>query len=223
MIKIEKEFKMYDGQKVIARHWNEAAEGFDAQHDTEDLSLWRHELEGAIGLNGSGRTLDVGCGTGFLALMLAELGYYSTGLDFAEKMLDAGREKARLRELPVEFVQGTCEETPFQDDTFDAVLNCRVMWTLQDPVAALAEWKRILKPGGKVISFMRMMPLDGAGERYGEGIVLPLSSGKREDYTAAYAAAGLMDIQVVEMPEAMSHAEDMPGWTMFMGMKPYEE
>ena len=60
--------------EMISSYWNEAAEGFDAQHDTEDVALWREALEGAVGLNGNGATLDVGCGTGFLALMLAELG-----------------------------------------------------------------------------------------------------------------------------------------------------
>lgn len=208
--------------EMISSYWNEAAEGFDAQHDIEDVALWREALEGAVGLNGNGATLDVGCGTGFLALMLAELGYRSTGLDFAGNMLAIGREKAVSRGVSVDFVEGTCEELPFEDDSFDAVLNCRVMWTLPDPVKAVREWKRALKPGGKVVSFMRMMPLKGGGH-YGGEIELPLTSGRREDYVAVYESAGLVDIQVIELPEAMSRAEDMPGWTMFTGKKVNED
>lgn len=211
---------MNDKLKTIAEYWNNASVDFDERHATEDLALWSEELEKAIGLNGKGRILDVGTGTGFLALLLAKLGYEVVGLDFAEKMLEIGREKARKLGLDVSFVQGTCEHLPFASNGFDAVVNCRVMWTLTEPVKAVEEWKRVLKPGGKVISFMRMMNVGtSASSYYGDGIELPLRCADRDDYVRVYHGAGLDAIQVSEMPEEMSHAEDMPGWTMFTGIK----
>ena len=213
---------------AIADYWNEASEGFDEQHATEDLALWSAELEKAIGLQGRGGVLDVGTGTGFLALLLAKLGYDVSGVDVAEKMLQIGVEKAGHLNLSVDFQKGECEHLQFSDNCFDAVVNCRVMWTLTDPEAAVREWTRVLKSGGRVISFMRMMnvgetgthgEMNSNGGYYGNGVELPLRCGKREDYIAVYRTAGLDEITVTELPPEMSHAEDMPGWTMFIGMK----
>ncbi len=201
---------------TIAAYWNGRAVEFDSEHDTEDLALWSQTLEQAIGLNGDGAVLDVGTGTGFLALLLSKLGYAASGVDIAADMLAQGAEKAKCFGLQVDFQEAACERLPYADETFDAVVNCRVMWTLTAPEEAVREWKRVLKPGGKVISFMRMMDMTG-GDFYG-GIDLPLTVGTREAYCEVYDAAGLKRITVTELPEAMSSQE--PHWTMFVGMKP---
>ena len=150
---------------TIAAYWNSRAAEFDSEHDTEDLALWSRTLEQAIGLNGAGSVLDVGTGTGFLALLLAKLGYTVSGVDIAADMLAQGVEKAKCFGLNVDFREAACERLPFADETFDAVVNCRVMWTLTAPEEAAREWKRVLKPGGKVISFMRMMDMTGGYRR----------------------------------------------------------
>ena len=77
---------------TIAAFWNGRAAEFDSEHDTEDLALWSRTLEQAIGLNGAGSVLDVGTGTGFLALLLAKLGYTVSGVDIAADMLAQGRD-----------------------------------------------------------------------------------------------------------------------------------
>ena len=205
---------------TVAKFWDEASTGFDEEHNTEDLALWAVELEKEIGLNGNGRILDVGTGTGFLALLLARLGYEVVGVDVAEKMLEQGRRKALDAGLDVEFIHGLCEELPFPDCSFDAVVNCRVMWTLTEPETAVSEWRRVIRPGGKLISYMRMMSISDKDTEgyYGKNIELPLRCGGRDEYVEVYKAAGFKRIITAELPEEMSCA-DMPGWTSFTGIK----
>ena len=215
---MEKETKL----KTISEYWDNASETFDEAHDTEDLGVWRKELEKIIGMGGAGKILDVGTGTGFLAFLLFENGYKAVGVDFAEKMLEIGKDKAAKRGADIEFIKSKCEEMPFGDNEFDALVNCRVTWTLTDPVEAIKEWMRVIKPGGKIISFMRIMKVEsshGGKESFYEGdIELPLRAAGRDKYVEVYKEAGLVDIATLEMPDEMSHA-DMPGWTAFVGTK----
>ena len=209
--------------KIISDYWDEQSSGFDEAHNTEDLALWKQALEESIALGGKGKVLDVGCGTGFLAMMCAELGYETCGADFSEKMLSLAIEKAKTRKLSIRYKISLCETLPFEEGEFDAVVNCRVMWTLTDPVAAVTEWKRVLKNGGKVISFMRMMNVekeDGNKREgyYGNAVKLPLSKAGRDEYVQVYKDCGLKKITTIELPAEMSSA-DMPGWTVFIGEK----
>lgn len=212
-------------QKIqkIAEYWDAYSPEFDEAHNTENLNLWKQELERAIGSNGRGKILDIGTGTGFLALMLAEMGYQAIGVDIADAMMDIGRKKAADRNLNVDFVLSTGEQLPYEGPCFDAVVNCRVLWTLMDPIAATKEWIRVLKPGGKVISFMRIMQVSSEGRESfyscnGMPIELPLRNATEEDYLRVYAEAGLVNNRAEKLPAAMSVA-DMPGWSVFIGEK----
>lgn len=94
------------------------------------------------------RVLDVGIGTGFIALLLAELGHEVIGVDISEEMLRIAREKARKLNIEnVEFHLADAEELPFPDNTFDAVVARHVIWALPNPEKAYSEWKRVLRPG----------------------------------------------------------------------------
>jgi ubiquinone/menaquinone biosynthesis C-methylase UbiE len=61
------------------------------------------------------------------------------------------QEKAKAAGLSLRFLHGDAETPPFDARQFDVVISRHVVWTLPDPARALANWKRILKPGGRVI------------------------------------------------------------------------
>lgn len=94
--------------------------------------------------------LDAGCGVGAIALDLAatvEPGRI-VGIDVDDEQVKAARKTAQQRGLAAEFEVGTAYELPFDDATFDVVYSNAVLLYLREPVKALAEMRRVLRPGG---------------------------------------------------------------------------
>jgi ubiquinone/menaquinone biosynthesis C-methylase UbiE len=143
---------------AVRKSWDESSELYDScsGHGIgagEEKTAWKHELGRNLpdpyGL--PLRVLDVGCGTGAIALLFAEMGHQVTGIDLSERMLAKAREKASAQNLPAEFRTGDAEQLPFDDGSFDVVVNRHLLWTLPHPEIALKEWHRVLKTGGIVL------------------------------------------------------------------------
>lgn len=119
------------------------------------------ELRRLIGSEDLGRVLDVGCGTGYLGLSLSAAGVAEEihASDISPGMLE--RAAANADELGVEarFVRASATELPYPDHTFDAVVSRGVLHHLHDPVASLAEWRRVVRPGGPVVALSEPTPL----------------------------------------------------------------
>jgi SAM-dependent methyltransferase len=96
------------------------------------------------------RVADLGCGTGTLALLLAEEGYEVDGVDFSPEMVAAAQRKAGDG-LPLRFALGDASAPPLPAGTFDVVLSRHVLWALPDPSEALARWISLLRPGGRLL------------------------------------------------------------------------
>jgi demethylmenaquinone methyltransferase/2-methoxy-6-polyprenyl-1,4-benzoquinol methylase len=102
------------------------------------------------------RALDVGCGTGDMAIALARRGpadVHITGVDFSEGMLAVGREKLQRLGLAdrVELVQGDGLRLAFPDGAFDAVTSAWVVRNLSDIAGGFREMRRVTRSGGRVI------------------------------------------------------------------------
>ncbi len=94
------------------------------------------------------RVLDVGCGTGVVAVTASRLGAIVVGLDLTPALLERARENARLASVDIAWHEGDVEQLPFSDATFDVVLSQFGHIFAPRPDVATAEMLRVLKPGG---------------------------------------------------------------------------
>lgn len=96
---------------------------------------------------------EFGCGTGGTAILHAPKVRSVRAIDFSERMLDKGREKAAEAGIAnVTFEQGDITTMPIAPASYDMVLGLSVLHLLKDPDAAIARVFDILKPGGRFVS-----------------------------------------------------------------------
>ena len=132
---------------------------FDAMADTyDDLEPWYEHLydvlhailRDAIGRApfAGARALDAGCGTGFQAALLADLGWRAYGVDVSAGLLGVAR-----RRLPhAVLTLASVEALPYPSGYFDAVVSCgSTLSFVDDPARALTEMGRVLRPGGRLL------------------------------------------------------------------------
>ena len=139
----------------IENYWDSRATEYDGHfgHGLADdfhKRLWLDALARNVSPPGA-RILDVGCGTGFLSLLLAELGFEVTGVDFSEEMRGQARDKAHRLGLNVDLHRGDAEAPEPGLGLFDAVISRHVLWTMPDPQLAVSNWMKMVGPGGAVM------------------------------------------------------------------------
>jgi ubiquinone/menaquinone biosynthesis C-methylase UbiE len=139
----------------VADYWDAAAPSFDQEPDhgllVERTRLaWRGLLARCVPAAPQ-QALDVGCGTGSLALELARLGHSVTGVDLAPAMVARAREKLTAAGLQAQFLVGDASDPPTSERAYDVVLARHLLWTLPDPEAALRAWIRRTRPGGLLV------------------------------------------------------------------------
>ena len=144
--------------------------------------------------------LDVGCGTGTLAMEVARrVGTTGrvAGVDPGTEQIARARAKAARRHVPIEFQIGLIEQLPFPDQTFDVVLSTLMMHHLPHPLKrqGLAEIARVLKPGGRLViaDFKRKQ------ERQGQAVRFHAGGSSMQDLAAMAANAGFEHLKTEEM------------------------
>src|SRR3954451_13907224 len=128
-----------------AEGWTRKAATYDRLTGRATARLIEPLLD-AAGVQSGTRMLDVACGPGRCAAAAAARGAAPLGLDAAVGMVAV----ARARYPKIEFQPGDAERLPFADESFDAVVAGFVVNHLPRPERALAEFARVLRPGGRV-------------------------------------------------------------------------
>ena len=215
-----------DFKREVADYWSEGSDDYDSHPGhgmggDDEKEAWLKFLKEIIPA-GTQNILDVGCGTGFLTVLLAELGYRVKGVDLSEGMQSFAKKKVAEGgwQDRVTFAIGDAENLDEKSDAYDLVINRHLLWTLPHPYEAVTDWLRVTKPGGYVIvidgdwSIGRKQEeekkkaeteTDAAEEKHSRGYSkevedsLPLHSGEKKPIDFIKRAG--YEIEVVELTE----------------------
>jgi SAM-dependent methyltransferase len=105
---------------------------------------------GRLAVRPGSRLLDVGCGSGQLALIAARHGVDATGIDVAEKPVERARERARVEGLSARFQEADAEDLPFANASFDVVASLFGAIFAPRPEVAAKELLRVCRRGGTI-------------------------------------------------------------------------
>ena len=95
--------------------------------------------------------LEIGCGDGDLAVVLANEGAHVTAIDASESMIRAARQRAVACEADAQFSVATAQKLPFRDEQFDIVVAVTVLCFVRDARPVFGEIARVLRPGGRLV------------------------------------------------------------------------
>jgi ubiquinone/menaquinone biosynthesis C-methylase UbiE len=180
---------------------------------------WRAQLEPAhclmldmVALRPGERVLDVACGTGLISLRMARsVGAAGTvvGTDIAGQMVEAARLIAAEREVDnATFERADAEELPFPAGSFDAAICGLGLMYVPDPIKALREMGRTLRPGGRAAAAVW-----GARHNCGWAEIFPITDarvasdvcpmffhlGTKDTLAQSFAAAGFTEIRSIRL------------------------
>lgn len=139
-------------QQAVTGYWTARAPKFDgvASHVAQS-ALWRGVLETAFAAEQPLDVVDLGTGTGACALVAAALGHRVRAYDGAEGMLAVARAAAEAQGLAVDFIAETLQDAAIAPGSANIVTLRNVLWTLEEPMAALHKAHAILRPGGRIV------------------------------------------------------------------------
>jgi ubiquinone/menaquinone biosynthesis C-methylase UbiE len=103
-------------------------------------------------LPGNARVLEIAPGPGYLSIALAKLGPFKvTGLDISQSFVRMASQNARREGVVARFIHGSASDIPLEDGLFDLIVCRAAFKNFSEPLKALNEMQRVLKPGGRAI------------------------------------------------------------------------
>ena len=204
-----------DKQEKVRRMFASIAHAYDMNNRVHSFGrdqAWRRATVTRSDLAPTDRVLDVACGTGDLSLLYAQSGAAKVvGLDYTAEMLDIARE--RKAHPKIEYVQGDAQALPYEDASFDVLSIAFGLRDVGNPHTALAEFRRVLAPGGRVMilefSEPAFAPIRWGNDLYTKVIMPRTAALLARDRSGAYAylpKSGVKFLSHEEMADAVERA-----------------
>jgi ubiquinone/menaquinone biosynthesis C-methylase UbiE len=213
-----------DAQGNITAFWNMVAPQYEAHpgnvpaFDAPLYRAWVEDIEELMPPPPAD-AIDLATGTGFVALILAGLGHRVTAVDVSADMLEQASAAATSRGLSIKFLSDDAVAPALDAATFDVVTCRHLLWTLREPDRALASWRRLLRPGGRLLAFDGFW-FDATGPRDDEPepfrryytadtrAALPFMHIDRvEPIVAAVERAGFGDVEARSLPDLADRSD----------------
>lgn len=145
-----------DRKQKITEYWIKRSDSFQEQRRAElhdDIAQrWLKEILQYVPKKKL-KILDVGCGSGFFTILMAQQGHEVIGVDLTADMITRAKELAAEEKADCTFQVMDAENLEFADEAFDMVISRNLTWTLPDAERAYSEWLRVLKKGGCLLNF----------------------------------------------------------------------
>jgi ubiquinone/menaquinone biosynthesis C-methylase UbiE len=168
-------------------------------YDRVNPFIWNEEMRAEalelFALDADDRVLDVGCGTGFGTEGLLQYSDDVHALDQSIHQMEKAFEKFGRTDR-VDFYRGDAERLPFADDSFDALWSSGSIEYWPNPVDALAEFRRVVEPGGSVLVVGPNYPSSSLFQRLADAIMLFYDEAEAD---RMFAEAGFDDVEHVTM------------------------
>jgi demethylmenaquinone methyltransferase/2-methoxy-6-polyprenyl-1,4-benzoquinol methylase len=164
-------------------------------YDRVNPFVWNEEMRDEalewVDIEADERVLDVGCGTGFATEGILRYTDDVHGLDQSVHQMEKAFEKFGKRDQ-VGFYRGDAERLPFRDGVFDVVWSSGSIEYWPDPVAALREFHRVTRPGGRVLVVGPDDPKTSVMQRFADAIMLFYDE---EEADRMFSEAGFAEFQ----------------------------
>lgn len=202
--------------QAVNEFFSDIAPGYDLANRVMSSGidvLWRRYLAKRVASTKPTELLDLATGSGDVAFTLAKrvpTAEHIIGMDFCQPMLDMAVQKQPSRKSAekITFRQGDCLNLPLEDNSFDIVTISFGLRNLEDREKGLAEMKRVLKPGGRLLVLEFTQPdkwVRGFYYWYLKNII-PLISGKLTGNKDAYKYLGS---SIEQFPEKQQLADEL--------------
>lgn len=186
------------------RYWDDFADAYDAQPGhaltaPATATAWRDLLQRWLP-EAPARVAELGCGTGALTALVAELGHEVDALDLAGAMVARARAATAHYGDRVRILQADVAVPPLPPGSLDAVLARHILWTLPDPQTALRRWTELLRDGGRLLLVEGRWTSVG-DQAYASGRALPWPEGAPEGDLREAVAPLMERVDVVPLDD----------------------
>lgn len=136
-------------ERAAGRNWPDSVAG-DMERHYSPGRTWEATTRALVQMLSLGRVLDIASGDGVMGELLARQARSIDCVDISEKVVAAGRERVRPF-ANVRFYLGDMHALPFETDTFDTALMMHALTYSDQPLQALSEAARTIRPGGRLV------------------------------------------------------------------------
>jgi len=209
--------KTISTDEQMRREFNQWAEaGRGEEMEQHHISITQQTLA-LMGLKHGERVLDLGCGAGWAARLLARLVAGGgerpgqvVGLDVSDEMVRRAR-GASTQYDNVLFVVGSAQQIPWEENFFDKVLSVESFYYYGDQDRALDEVFRVMAPKGELFILINLYKDNAYSLRWVDELKVPVQARSEQEYVELLREHGYEDVRAVRIPDLTPTPEEYSG------------